>query len=115
VRYEWRRLAIISVAALAVYALAVFGVRDEWPAIVRLVARGGVVSVAFPALLIAGGVFGLEDLRALVALRDGLRQPDRMSAGEEVELGGEIAATPSIVDRAGMKGTAAMDDDARPR
>lgn len=115
VRYEWRRLAIIGVAALAVYALAVFGVRDEWPAIVRLAARGGIVSVAFPALLIAGGVFRLEDLRALVALRDGLRQPDRMSAGEEVELGGEIAATPSVVDRAGMKGAAAMDDDARPR
>jgi O-antigen/teichoic acid export membrane protein len=101
VRYEWRRLAVIILAGAASYLLAMLAARDHWPLVVRLLARGGTVLVAMPALLAAGGVFRSEDLRSLIAIRDQLRPPARVPpTGEEVELGGEIAATPSVVDGA---------------
>jgi hypothetical protein len=101
VRYEWRRLAVIILAGAASYLLAMLAARDHWPLVVRLLARGGTVLVAMPALLAAGGVFRPEDVRSLIAIRDRLRPAARVSpTGEEVELGGGIAATPSVVDGA---------------
>ena len=99
VRYEWRRLAVIGLASVTAYLLALLAAGDDWHVVARLVARAGTVLVVLPALLAAGGVIRPQDLRSLVALRDRLTPGARVSpAGEEIELGGEIASTPSVVD-----------------
>jgi O-antigen/teichoic acid export membrane protein len=113
VQYEWRRLTVIAIASVAAYLLALLAARDHWPLLARLLARGGTVAVALPALLAAGGVFRPEDLRSLATIRERLRPAGRGTpSGEEVELGGEIAATPSIVEGAALAPT---DADARDR
>lgn len=99
VAYEWRRLAAIAGAGLASCVIAIAIVPAGWPLLVRLLSRGGAVVVTYPLLLAAAGVFRPADLTALLRLRDRLKPADRMPpSGDEVELGGEIASAPSIID-----------------
>jgi O-antigen/teichoic acid export membrane protein len=100
VQYDWRRLSIVGLAGVMAYLLAMLAPRDDWPTVARLLARGGTVLVAMPALLAAGGIIRPEDFRSLMAIRDRLRPSAVSPTGEEIELGGEIAATPSVVDGA---------------
>lgn len=102
VQYEWSRLLRVALAGAAAYGLSISLVPAAWPLVVRLLLHGLIVLAAYPAGLAALKFFRPGELAGLLRLREFMQPPSRQSAaGEELELGGEIASAPSVVDAAG--------------
>jgi len=102
VQYEWPRLLRVAAAAAAAFGLSVALTPGSWPLVVRFLLHGLIVVVAYPAGLAILGFFRAGELSSLLRVRDYLQPASRQPAsGEELELGGEVASAPSVVDAAG--------------
>lgn len=65
IAYEWGRLAKVALAALAAYAVAMAGARDDRAPLWGALAAGGVVLVAFPAILALLGFYRAREVTAV--------------------------------------------------
>jgi O-antigen/teichoic acid export membrane protein len=99
IAYEWRRLVQLAIAGVLAWAAGRIVAQVPLSLVVRVLATGLIVTATYPFVLWALGFFRPGELQMLVRMRDQLTSvARRTSPGEETELGGEIADTPSIVD-----------------
>ena len=94
ISYEWGRIARLVAAAVIVYALAVLAVPGSLTPMAGLVARGGIVAVGFPLLLLVSGFFSRAERARLRGLTASLRRVRMVEAtSDTVELAGELVGS----------------------
>jgi hypothetical protein len=98
IRYEWARLTRVAAAAGIAFLAATYGV-PILPAVWGVVARSAVTVAVYAAVLYATGFFKPGELDALRRQRDRFRARPLVAAvlseRNEVEMAGEIVATPN--------------------
>ncbi|MEI6667370.1 MAG: oligosaccharide flippase family protein [Acidobacteriota bacterium] len=92
VQYEWRRIGCIAIAGIVSYLGATLAVPVFKSALAGLLARGTLVVLIYPLILVATGSVEPAEREHLVGLFRSLRgaKPEPVMAEETNEMGGEI-------------------------
>lgn len=104
-RYETRRLALLVVAGVAAWGVAISVVPGDWPPLAGLLLRGLVVVAVYGGTLAAGGFFVAGEIAALRRLARRLRRPVVVEPVSRTdELAGELVGAPTTDDAEVVEG-----------
>jgi len=104
IEYDWSKFTAIVFSAVSAYGLARWSRTVVATPILRLAVASAVLCCTYGALLWFSGVVRPSELLSLVKARGALKRGETPASGEEIEIGGEIAGAPSVIDQASLSG-----------